>query len=127
MMPVIAQGLVGLVILIQVVITIGEIFLWEKLYKRLETKIVFPTLREAQNVTPIVQNAGLYNLFLAAGLIWGLIAQTNALVIQSFFLACVLVAGIFGFITLERRTVLILQAVPALAALIAVWYVNSLV
>lgn len=127
MLTVIAQGLVGLVALIQIGITIGEIFLWKKIYKRLEPKIVFNQLAEVANVAPIVMNAGLYNSFLAAGLIWGLIAQTNALLIQLFFLSCVLVAGIFGFITLEKRTVLILQAVPSLVALIAVWYVNRLV
>jgi putative membrane protein len=127
MVTVIAQGLVSLVALIQIGISIGEIFLWKKIYKRLEPKIVFNQPAEVVNVAPIVMNAGLYNLFLAAGLVWGLVAQTNALVIQTFFLACVLVAGIFGFITLEKRTVLILQAVPSLVALIAVWSVSRLV
>jgi putative membrane protein len=124
MVTVIAQGLVSLVALIQIGISIGEIFLWKKVYKRLEPKIVFNQPAEVVNVAPIVMNAGLYNSFLAAGLIWGLIAQANALVIQTFFLACVLVAGIFGFLTLEKRTVLILQAVPSLVALIAIWSVN---
>ena len=124
MLTVITQGLVGLVALVQIVITIAEIFLWKKAYKRLEPKIVFNQITEVENVAPIIKNVGLYNSFLAVGLIWGLVAQTNNLVIQSFFLSCVFVAGIFGFITLEKRTVLILQAVPSLLALIAIWSIN---
>lgn len=125
MVAVITQVLVGLVALIQIVITIGEIFLWRKVYQRLEPELVFQQPEEAYNITPIIQNVGLYNAFLAAGLIWGLIEQPNALAIQSFFLGCVLVAGIFGAITLKRTT-LVIQAVPSVVALIAIWYSHSL-
>lgn len=121
----IAQALVALVVLIQIVIAIAEIFLWKKVYKRLEPEIVFNQPEAAYKITPIVKNVGLYNAFLAAGLFWGLIAQTNALGIQLFFLSCVLIAGIFGAITLKWTT-LILQAAPSLAALIAVWYSYNL-
>lgn len=126
MLAVITQVLIGLVACIQIAISIAEIFLWKRVYKRLEPEIIFEKPQEADKVAPIVRNAGLYNSFLAAGLIWGLIAQTDALGIQSFFLSCVLVAGIFGAVTLKRTT-LIIQAAPSLIALLAVWYSHSLV
>lgn len=121
MLQVITPVLIGLVALIQIGISIAEIFLWKRVYKRLEPEIVFEKEHEVDTVAPIVMNAGLYNSFLAAGLIWGLVAQTDAFVIQAFFLTCVLVAGVFGAATLKWTT-LVIQAVPSLAALIAIWY-----
>lgn len=121
----IAQVFVGFVALIQIAIAVAETSLWKKVYKRLEPEIVFNQPEEAYKIDSIVKNVGLYNAFLAAGLIWGLIAQTNALALQLFFLSCVLIAGIFGAITLKWAT-LILQTVPSLVALIAVWYSYNL-
>jgi len=66
----------------------------------------------------LAANQGLYNGFLAAGLIWGLIASN--IPVQIFFLICVLVAGIYGGLT-TRRTILYIQALPGLLALIAVY------
>lgn len=118
----IAQALVSLVALIQLAIGLVEIFLWKspKVHQRLEFN-----QDEADKVAPIVMNAGLYNSFLAAGLIWGLMATTETSAIQLFFLLCVLVAGIFGAVTLKWTT-LILQTLPSLIALVAVLYVNYL-
>ncbi len=126
MLTEIAQALVGLVAVIQIAIAIGEVFLWKKVYKRLEPKVVFSQMTEVVNVAPIVKNVGLYNAFLAAGLIWGLVTTTAALEIQTFFLGCVLVAGIFGAITLKWTT-LVIQAIPSLITLIAVWYAHTVV
>jgi putative membrane protein len=122
MLPAVAQVLVGLVALIHIVISISEIFLWKK--PVVHERIGF-NQTEADKVAPIVANAGLYNGFLAAGLIWSLLMSTNAATIQLFFLTCVFTAGIFGAVTLKWTT-LILQTLPSLIALVAVLYVNYL-
>jgi len=119
------QVSIGLVILLQLIISIGEMLFWNRLHQRLRPKVDL-TDEEALKVTPIVTNVGLYNAFIAAGLIWGLVIKTAALEIQTFFLSCVLVAGIFGAVTL-RWTTLVIQAVPSLIALIAVWYFHSFI
>ena len=61
----------------------------------------------------LAANQGLYNGFLAAGLVWGLVADPTD--VQVFFLACVIVAGAYGAVTVDRR-ILVVQAVPALLA-----------
>ena len=67
----------------------------------------------------LAANQGLYNGFLAAGLVWGLLARENGTAIKVFFLACVIVAGIFGAAT-AKPTILFVQALPAALALLAV-------
>jgi putative membrane protein len=64
----------------------------------------------------LAANQGLYNGFLAAGLAWGLISGDGA--IKLFFVACVLVAGIYGGLT-AKRSILYVQGLPALLALLA--------
>lgn len=118
----IAQLLVIIVALIHVLICIVEIFFWRK--PMVHERISFNQL-EADKAAPIVANAGLYNGFIAAGLIWGLLTITNAATVQLFFLSCLFIAGIFGAVTLKRTT-LILQTLPSLAALVAVWHANYL-
>src|SRR5688500_4445640 len=90
-----AKVLVGLVAVIHVLIGVFEIFLWTPLalHKRLEPKVRFE--HEAKQAAPIVANAGLYNWFVAAGLVWSLLVAGDAVPLQLFFLACVAVAGIF--------------------------------
>jgi putative membrane protein len=68
----------------------------------------------------LAANQGLYNGFLVAGLVWGLWLGDAGLAVKTFFLACVIVAGIFGAATVSRR-ILYVQAVPAALALIALW------
>ncbi|MBD1933348.1 MULTISPECIES: DUF1304 domain-containing protein [Cyanophyceae] len=122
-MPVlIAQVSVIIVALIHALISISEIFLWKN--PLVHERIGFNQV-DADKAAPIVANAGLYNGFIAVGLIWGLLTSTNAVTIQLFFLSCVFVAGVFGAVTL-RWTTLILQMLPSLVALVAVWYVNYL-
>ena len=65
----------------------------------------------------LAANQGLYNGFLAAGLVWGLVSGRTD--VRVFFLACVIVAGVYGAATVNRR-ILIVQAVPAAVALVAV-------
>ena len=122
-MPVlIAQVSVIIVALIHALISISEIFLWKN--PLVHERIGFNQV-DADKAAPIVANAGLYNGFIAAGLIWGLLTSTNTATIQLFFLSCVFVAGVFGAVTLKWTT-LILQTLPSLVALVAVWYVNYL-
>jgi putative membrane protein len=69
-------------------------------------------------------NQGLYNGFLAAGLIWSLLARQCAFNLQVFFLACVIIAGIFGGIT-THRLIIWIQALPGIIALILVFLAQS--
>jgi putative membrane protein len=68
----------------------------------------------------LAANQGLYNGFLVAGLVWGLWLGDAGLAVKTFFLACVVVAGLFGAATVSRR-ILYVQAVPAALALTALW------
>jgi putative membrane protein len=68
----------------------------------------------------LAANQGLYNGFLVAGLVWGLWLGDAGLAVKTFFLACVVIAGVFGAATVSRR-ILYVQAVPAALALAALW------
>lgn len=68
----------------------------------------------------LAANQGLYNGFLVAGLAWGLWLGEAGYAVKTFFLACVVIAGVFGAATVSRR-ILYVQALPAAAALIALW------
>ena len=80
------------------------------------------TKEAAESSVVLAANQGLYNGFLAAGLIWGLVAYGVATgrPILTFFLLCVIVAGIYGAATVSRR-IFFVQAVPAIVALALVW------
>ena len=81
-------------------------------------------IEAAQRSAVLAANQGLYNGFLAAGLIWGLIHGNAAFAFQikAFFLLCVIVAGAYGAATVSRR-ILYVQAAPAALALILLWLV----
>ena len=113
----IALGLVFLVALIQAAIAAVEVFLWN--IPRVHSRLDFNDA-DANKVAPIVANAGLYNSFLAAGLIWGLFSKVCGPQIDVFFLTCVGIAGVFGAMTLKPTT-LLLQTLPGALALGAVW------
>jgi putative membrane protein len=117
----IANLLVGIVALVHIIVFVVEMFFWKQpvIHERLGF-----TLEEAIKVAPIVANAGLYNGFLAAGLIWGLVSRKNSDAIKIFFLACVIIAGIFGAVTLKWTT-LAIQTVPGAIALFLVWISRS--
>lgn len=117
-MVTVANVAVAIVAAIHIGIGLVEMFLWPKpkVYTRLE-RFAF-TQAEAIKVAPIVANAGLYNLFVAAGLAWSVyMGQPSAV---GFFLLCVAIAGLFGAVTLKSTT-LILQTIPGALALLAVW------
>ncbi|QKV95167.1 DUF1304 domain-containing protein [Streptomyces sp. NA02950] len=112
-----AHVLVGLVAALHAYILVLEMFLWEKKPGR-ELSGFDAALARA--TAPLAANQGLYNGFLAAGLVWGLAAgDPTGLRVQVFFLACVLVAGLYGGLTTNRR-ILVAQALPGGLALAAV-------
>ncbi|MBI4738352.1 MAG: DUF1304 domain-containing protein [Oscillatoriophycideae cyanobacterium NC_groundwater_1537_Pr4_S-0.65um_50_18] len=115
-MQVLATAAVTIVAFIHIAISVVEIFFWEipMIYERLNF-----TAEVAHQVVAIVQNAGLYNGFIAAGLLWSAFAKEQALPLRTFFLICVAIAGIFGAVTLSFNT-LILQTLPAMLAFILV-------
>ncbi len=113
----IGQILIVLIALLHLYILVLEIFLWDK---PSGLKAFGNTLEKARLTKVMAQNQGLYNGFLAAGLLWSLYApESYALALANFFLACVLVAGIYGGLTASKKIIYI-QALPALVALIAV-------
>lgn len=92
-----------------------EMFLWTK---PLGLKTFGNTLAKAQDSAVLAANQGLYNGFLAAGLVWGLIHPSAAFgfQIKVFFLACVIVAGLYGGYSVSKRIIMV-QALPAAVAL----------
>jgi putative membrane protein len=109
-----ADVLVALVAALHVYFLILEMFLWTK---PLGLKVFRQTLAKARDSAVLAANQGLYNGFLAAGLVWGLLAEDPVgRAAKIFFLSCVLVAGAFGGATVSRR-IFWIQAMPALAAL----------
>jgi putative membrane protein len=116
---IITKILVGLVALEHLYILYLEMFQWTK-PKGLKTFGMTQAVAEASK--SLAANQGLYNGFLAAGLIWSLL-YPNALVareLQLFFLICVLAAAIFGGLT-AKRSILIVQGLPALITILLVW------
>ena len=118
-MSVAANLLVTLVALLHLWFLVLEMFLWTK---PLGLKTFRNTLEKAQSSAVLAANQGLYNGFLSAGLVWGLIATDPGLgfAVKNFFLGCVLVAGVFGAATVSRR-IFMVQAAPAILALGLLW------
>lgn len=114
----IGAALVALVALIHLVILVMEMFLWETVAVR---SIFRVTPEFAANTRVLAANQGLYNGFLAAGLILALVQGLPGpgQGLAQFILACVVVAGLYGAATAGRRIVYV-QAAPAALALIAV-------
>jgi putative membrane protein len=112
-MNLIAGVAVGVVAGLQILFLVLEMFFWRK---PLGMRIFQLTPEVAAISSPLAANQGLYNGFLAAGLIWGLVAGVSELEIQVFFLVCVVIAGVFGSIT-AKRSILWYQALPAAVAL----------
>lgn len=107
---------VSLVALLHIGFLVLEMFLWDK---PIGLRIFGQTKEQAAATKVMAANQGLYNGFLAAGLLWGLVLGSKGIEIAVFFLCCVLVAGIFGAVT-ASRTILYVQAFPAAIALLLV-------
>jgi putative membrane protein len=110
--------IVGLVALLHFYFLILEMFLWEK-----PTGLrVFNLSREEAATTKVLAaNQGLYNGFLAAGLVWGLLLGAEGNAVKIFFLCCILIAGLYGAVSVGRK-ILFVQALPAAIGLTLVLF-----
>jgi len=108
-----ASVMIGVVALLHLYFLVLEMFLWDKPFGR---RVFKSTPEFAAASKALAANQGLYNGFLAAGLAWGLAMGEAGLQVKVFFLACVIVAGVFGAAT-ASRVILFVQAVPGILAL----------
>jgi putative membrane protein len=114
-MAMLTKFLVALVAIEHIGILVLEMFFWDHEIGR---KVFQMTPEISKSSAVLAANQGLYNGFLAAGLIWGL--WSGRLDVKVFFLGCVLVAGVFGGLT-AKTSILLTQALPGLIALALVW------
>jgi putative membrane protein len=112
----IANAVIVLVALLHVYFLVLEMFLWDK---PAGLRAFGHSLEEARASKVLAANQGLYNGFLAAGLGWGLSLGAAGTGVKVFFLACVLVAGLFAGLTASRK-ILVVQALPAAVGLVLV-------
>jgi putative membrane protein len=113
-MRLLSSVLIVLVALAHLGFLVLEMFFWDHPVGR---KIFSMTPEVSASSAVLARNQGLYNGFLAAGLLWGLVAGRRD--VKIFFLGCVVVAGVFGGLT-AKTTILFTQALPGLLALVCV-------
>lgn len=118
-MKIVGIVLVALVALLHLGFLTLEMFYWDH---ELGRKIFNMTVQQSKDSMVLAMNQGLYNGFLSAGLIWGLLAKK--IDVLYFFLGCVIVAGIFGAFT-AKPTIFFTQSVPAILACVAVYLSRS--
>ena len=121
-MSIVAKVLIALVALEHIYFLVLEMFLWTAP----RTRAAFGMTEAAAETTKVLAaNQGLYNGFLAAGLIWSLIAPAAyATQLAMFFLGCVVIAGLYGGYSVGTR-ILLIQALPAAIAFAAVWMTRT--
>lgn len=107
----VANVLIGAVALLHLAFLVLEMFFWDHPFGR---RTFGMTAEQSAASKALAANQGLYNGFLAAGLVWGLWA--GSFDVKVFFLVCVVLAGIYGGIT-AKRSILVTQALPAALAL----------
>jgi len=105
--------LVALVAVLHLYFLVLEMFLWTKPAGR---RAFGTTPEQAEQSKVLAMNQGLYNGFLAAGLLWGLPRGAAGRTVVVFCLLCVIAAGVFGAATANRK-ILFVQAVPGAIAL----------
>ena len=115
-MSLISNILVGAVAFLHIGFLVLEMFLWDHPFGR---KRFGMTPEYSKASASLAANQGLYNGFLAAGLIWGLV--NNDFAVKAFFLICVFIAGVFGGFT-AKRSILYLQALPGLIGLVFLYF-----
>ena len=108
-----ADIITGVVAALHVGFLVLEMFLWDTPTGH---RVFRLSPERAAQSAALAKNQGLYNGFLAAGLVWGLALGPAGLAIKVFFLTCVTIAGVFGALTVNRR-IFVIQALPALVAL----------
>jgi putative membrane protein len=111
-----ALGLIALVAVMHFYFLVLEMFLWRTRARRLFRM----SEEKAEMTAQLAANQGLYNGFLATGLVWALVSGPELVPRATFFLCCVFAAGVYGSVTVQR-TILYLQAAPAGLALFALW------
>jgi putative membrane protein len=110
--------LIALVAFEHIYFMILEMFLWTK-PKGLKT---FGNTKEAaENSKVLAANQGLYNGFLAAGLIWSILDKNYSTQLAYFFLTCVVIAGIYGAHSTKKSKLFFVQSLPAIFALFILW------
>ncbi|MDR3492774.1 MAG: DUF1304 domain-containing protein [Gammaproteobacteria bacterium] len=115
MLIIVINFMVLLIAILHFLFFILETFLWQK---DLGRKIFKTDKNFVKKSAALAANQGLYNAFLSAGLIWSLMTNgSEALHLKFFFLSCVMLAGIFGAVTVSVR-ILLVQAVPAIFTLV---------
>ena len=114
-MKIVADLVIAIVAILHLGFLVLEMFLWNHPIGRKTFKM---TQEVAESSATLAANQGLYNGFLAAGLVWGLLS--GAFSVKLFFLVCILIAGIFGGFT-AKRSILYIQALPALLALLLLY------
>lgn len=117
-MPTAFNVVVLAVAVLHIYILVLEMFLWDK---PAGLRAFGQTLEAAQASKVLAANQGLYNGFLSAGLLWGLSLGADGTSIKVFFLCCVLVAGIYGGATANKK-ILFIQALPAAIGLTLVLF-----
>ncbi len=118
-MKLVGNLITALVALEHIGILVLEMFFWDH---PVGQRILGMTPEVSAASATLAANQGLYNGFLAAGLIWGLIADRRD--IKIFFLACVVIAGIFGGMT-AKTSIIFTQALPAFVALTIILVVRT--
>lgn len=115
-MSTVGLALVAIIAVLHIGFLILEMFLWTKPFG---LKVFRQTREQAETSAVVAANQGLYNGFLAAGLIWSLVQNDANCAFQNqmFFLSCVAIAGAYGAYTVSRR-ILFMQALPALIAIL---------
>jgi putative membrane protein len=112
-----AQVAVALVALLHAYFLVLEMFLWDK---PAGLRAFGHSAEAAASSKVLAANQGLYNGFLAAGLLWGLTLESTGRHVAVFFLSCVVIAGLYGALTASRK-ILFVQALPGAVALALVW------
>ncbi|MBG7631684.1 MAG: DUF1304 domain-containing protein [Bacteroidetes bacterium] len=109
--------IVALVAFEHIYFMILEMYFWDK---PRGLKAFGMNLEDAKKTKTLAQNQGLYNGFLAAGLLWSLIKKNNSLQIALFFLICIAIAGIYGAYTTKKIKLFYVQAIPAIIGILLI-------
>jgi putative membrane protein len=115
-MTIIANAVIIVVALLHIYFLVLEMFLWDK---PAGLKAFGQSKEKAEATKVLAANQGLYNGFLAAGLLLGVVQGDSGIYFKLFFLSCVIVAGVYGAFTASRK-ILFIQALPAFIGLILV-------
>ena len=109
--------IISFVVLEHIYFMVLKIFYWDK---PLGLKAFGLKLEEAKTSKVLAKNQGIYNGFLAAGLIWAIIDKNNHTQLAIFFLSCIIFAGIFGAITTKKIKLFYIQSIPAIIGLLLI-------